>query len=351
MITIEKYLVAAREQHATDLHLIVGMSPKCRINGILVDLETDKILQEDTDAFVKLILPRIYKSVLQKTGEVDFSYARSENDRYRVHIFRQRGFYSIIIHLIAQVIPEFSTLGLPKEILSHLENKRGLILVSGPSGSGKTTTITSFINQINQNQKKHIITIENPIEYVHQHKLSIINQREVNIDTRSYSKALYAALHEDADVIIVNNLNDADTIDSILTAVETGHLVIAIISQIGVVNTIQYMIHKFLPYQQVEIQERLANAIEAVLSQQLLLGIDEKKIEVAYEYLFNTPEVFNSIREGKIHALLSVMQMNKASGMQLMDDSIYELYLERRIEKEVALQYAIDKHTLKKKME
>lgn len=351
MITVEKYLADARTQCATDLHLTVGMPPRCRVNGILIDLETDIIRQEDTDAFVKLILPRIYKSVLQKTGEVEFAYAVSQHDRYRVHIFRQRGFYGLVIHFITNEIPEFTTLGLPDKILSHLEYKRGLILVTGPNASGKTTTVASLVDQINRNQRKHIVTIESPIEYIHEHKLSIVNQREVNIDTRSYTKALYSAQQEDVDVIAAGNLLDMDAINAVLSAVETGHLVIGVIPRIGVVGAIQSILNQFLPHQQMVIQERLASALEAVVSQQLLPDIDGNKMELVYEYLFSTPDVYNCIREGKIPSCLSIMQANKAAGMQTMDDMIYECYRNRRVDKKIALQYAIDRNTLKKKME
>lgn len=276
-MTIDDLLIRARKMGASDVHVTVGIPPKCRVNGELVTLMEGRILPADSKALVEQMIPGRLVERFNREGEVDFSYAIKGVGRFRVNIFKQRGTMSFVIRLVNTEIPSPESLGLPQSVLELVKKKRGLILVTGPTGSGKSTTLASLIHIINQTQNKHIITLEDPIEYLHSHEKSIVNQREVGIDTQSYAGALRAALREDPDIILVGEMRDLDTIATAVTAAETGHLVLSTLHTIGAVPTIERIIDVFPMNQQAQIRLQLATLLEAIISQQLLPTADRQR--------------------------------------------------------------------------
>ena len=345
-MTIDDLLTKARKMGASDVHVTVGSPPKCRVNGELTNLMEDRILPPDSKALVEQMIPGRLVERFNREGEVDFSYAIKGVGRFRVNIFKQRGTMSFVIRLVNTEIPTPETLGLPKSVLDLVSKKRGLILVTGPTGSGKSTTLASMINVINQTQNKHIITLEDPIEYLHSHARSIVNQREVGIDTKSYAGALRAALREDPDIILVGEMRDLDTIATAVTAAETGHLVLSTLHTIGAVPTIERIIDVFPTHQQAQVRLQLATLLEAIISQQLLPTADRTGRVAAFEIMYANSAVRNLIREAKPHQITSIIQTSRQSGMITMDDAIYELFQAHQISAEDAMEFAQDKSNL-----
>lgn len=350
MVTIEELLAIAKERGASDLHVTVGIPPKIRINGELEDLEYNKFLPADTLALITPMLTDHFKAILEENGEVDFSYSIPKLGRYRVNIFKQRGSYALVIRLVGLTIPTPDMLGIPESVVELIHKKRGLVLVTGPTGSGKSTTLASLIDQINTNFNTHVITLEDPIEYLHNHKKAVVNQREIGLDTHSYSNALRAALREDPDVILVGEMRDLDTISIAITAAETGHLVFSTLHTIGAAATIDRVIDVFPPHQQQQIRIQLASVLESVISQQLIPTSDGKGRVAAYEVMHANSAIRNLIREAKSHQITSIIQTNKKLGMQTMDDAIYDLYLRRKIDGEKAINFAQDPTALERKL-
>ena len=335
---------------ASDLHVSVGIPPRCRINGELITLNADRIMPADAKALVEEMIPSRQIERFNRDGEVDFSYAVQGVGRFRVNVFKQRGTMSFVIRLVNTEIPAPEQLGLSDPVVDLSMKKRGLILVTGPTGSGKSTTLASLINIINKKYKRHIITLEDPIEYLHSHAESIVNQREIGIDTQSYAAALRAALREDPDVILVGEMRDLDTISTAVTAAETGHLVFSTLHTIGAVSTIDRIIDVFPTHQQAQIRLQLAMLLEAIISQQLLPTADKKGRVAAFEIMFANSAIRNLIREGKSHQISSIIQTSKQSGMIAMDDALLELYLKRKITKEDALTFAQDRSSLSRRL-
>lgn len=350
MVTIDELLKLSKERGASDLHVTVGIPPKIRVNGILVDLEYEKITPSDVEGLVEPLFTKRTRDEFEKEGEVDFAYAIQGLGRYRVNVFRQRGSYAIVIRLVGTVIPSAQELGLPPSVINLTEKKRGLVLVTGPTGSGKSTTLASLIDLINSNHNTHIITLEDPIEYLHNHKRAVVNQREIGLDTMSSAKALRSALREDPDVILVGEMRDLDTISIAITAAETGHLVFSTLHTTGAANTIDRIIDVFPPHQQQQIRIQLASVLESIISQQLIPTQDNAGRVAAFEVLHGTASIRNLIREAKTHQIDSTIQTNKKLGMQTMDDAIYDLYLRRKIDAEHALQFAQDVSSLERKL-
>lgn len=348
--TIEQLLIAARDNSASDLHVTVGTPPKIRRNGKLVSMSLPDVMPEDVERLLKGMLREPYTRILKENGEVDFSLDMERVGRVRVNVLKQKGNYAFVGRLINDTPPSPAEIGLPDTLVNLTKKKRGLVLVTGPTGSGKSTTLASLINEINVNQRAHIITLEDPIEYVHTHKQSIVNQREIGTDTLSYTAALRAALREDPDVILVGEMRDLDTIATAITAAETGHLVFSTLHTIGAAKTIDRVIDVFPPHQQQQIRIQLAAVIEAVVSQQLLPLQDGKGRVAAFEIMHANTAVRNLIREGKTHQIESIMQTGRKQGMQTMDDAIYELYLKRKIDSDTALDFAVDPYILEKKL-
>ena len=349
-MTIDDLLIRARKMGASDVHVTVGIPPKCRVNGELVTLMEGRILPADSKALVEQMIPGRLVERFNCEGEVDFSYAIKGVGRFRVNIFKQRGTMSFVIRLVNTEIPSPESLGLPQSVLELVKKKRGLILVTGPTGSGKSTTLASLIHIINQTQNKHIITLEDPIEYLHSHEKSIVNQREVGIDTQSYAGALRAALREDPDIILVGEMRDLDTIATAVTAAETGHLVLSTLHTIGAVPTNERIIDVFPMNQQEQIPFQLATLLEAIISQQLLPTADRKGRVAAFEIMYANSAVRNLIREAKSHQIPSIIQTNKQSGMMMMDDALYELYRTHQITAEDAMTFAQDPSNLARRI-
>lgn len=350
MVTIDELLNVAKEKKASDLHISVGIPPKVRVHGELIDLDYPKLLPDDIERLVQPLFTERTKETFEKEGEVDFAYAVQGAGRFRVNIFRQRGSYALVMRLVGTTIPYAELLGIPKSVVALTEKKRGLVLVTGPTGSGKSTTLASLIDIINTNYTSHIITLEDPIEYLHNHKKSVVNQREVGLDTSSFSHALRSALREDPDVILVGEMRDLDTISIAITAAETGHLVFSTLHTTGAANTIDRVIDVFPPYQQQQIRIQLASVLEAIISQQLIATRDNDGRVAAFEVLHAIPSIRNMIREAKTHHIDTVLQTNKKLGMQTMDDAICELYQNNKIDAKHALQYAQDPAYLERKL-
>ncbi len=349
-ITMTNLLQVAREVGASDVHITVGLPPQMRLNGTLENIIPHVLTPQDTQALILPLMNDRQIAMLKKDGEADFSHSVEGLGRFRVNAFRQKGSFAAVLRLINTVIPNPEKLGLPWSVLELAKKKRGMVLVTGPTGSGKSTTLAALINMINEERKEHIITMEDPIEYLHQHKNSIVNQREIGFDTLSFSNALRAALREDPDVILVGEMRDLDTISSALTAAETGHLVFSTLHTIGAAATIDRVIDVFPPHQQQQIRIQLAAVLEAVISQQLLPTSDGKGRVAAYEVMLTTPAIEAMIRDGKSHQIASTIQTSKKAGMQTMDDAIYDLYQQLKITPDVAMEFAQEPELLKRKL-
>ncbi len=349
-INIEEILRKAKTAGASDVHITVGIPPKMRVNGNLITMDYERCLPADTLDAAHQMMNTLQKQKFEDHGEYDMSFSIPELGRYRVNAFRQRGSVAIALRLVDTVVPSAEVLGVPPSVIGLYKRKRGLVLVTGPTGSGKSTTLAAIIDKINNNRDCHVITLEDPIEYLHQHKLSMVNQREIGLDTESYANALRAALREDPDVILVGEMRDFETISVAITAAETGHLVLSTLHTIGAASTVDRVIDVFPPHQQQQIRVQLANVLESVVSQQLLPLADESGRVAAFEVLHTNSAVRNLIREGKSHQIPSVMQTNRKLGMVTMDDAIMKLFFEGKISKTMAVQFAQDPEGMENKL-
>lgn len=331
------------EQNASDIHLTVGLPPTLRLHGQLTPLDLPILREADTKELIGQLLEGkpILMEKFREKGEVDFSYALQDIGRFRVNVYKQRGSWASALRLVGVDIPRMEDLGLPRKILESLsDNTRGLILVTGPTGSGKSTTLATMVDYMNQKRREHILTLEDPIEYLHKHKNSMVNQREIGFDTNSYANALRAALREDPDVILVGEMRDQETISTAITAAETGHLVLSTLHTIGAAQTIDRIIDVFPPHQQQQIRVQLSNILKGVVSQQLLPRCDIKGRCVALEIMLGNAAIANLIREEKTHQIYSQIQTGTLTGMVTMDASIVKHYKEGRISLETASHYA-----------
>ncbi|NMA85866.1 MAG: type IV pilus twitching motility protein PilT [Tissierellia bacterium] len=338
----------AIENRASDIHFTVGVPPILRIDGALNYFNEEKLNSEDIKKIVREILDREQFNELESKGEIDTSYSRPGVSRFRVNIYKQRGSYAIALRIIPFRIPTMQELGLPKvaEDLSRLP--RGLILVTGPTGSGKSTTLASMINLINEERNCHILTLEDPIEYLHKHNRSMVNQREIGTDSNSFANALRAALRQDPDVILVGEMRDLETISIALTAAETGHLVLSTLHTVGAAKTIDRVVDVFPPYQQQQIRVQLASVLQAIISQQLLPKSNDKGRIAVFETMVATPAIRNLIREEKIHQIDTVIQTSRKQGMKTMDQALIELFQNGLISKEIVLSQAASQDIVKK---
>ncbi|SCY08755.1 MULTISPECIES: type IV pilus twitching motility protein PilT [unclassified Butyrivibrio] len=351
MSMIEDILKEAKEKGASDVHVTVGLPPKMRLNGKLIAMENfPKLLPPDTLAIAEEIMTEKQLEKLEENGQHDMSFSIRGVGRYRLNVFKQRGSVALAFRVVATEIPSAESLGIPDGVSELYLKKRGLVLVTGPTGSGKSTTLASIIDKINNNREAHVITLEDPIEFTYQHRMSIVNQREIGTDSNSYANALRAALREDPDVILVGEMRDLETISTAITAAETGHLVLSTVHTIGASNTVDRLIDVFPSHQQQQIRIQLASVLEAIVSQQLIPANDGSSRVAAFEVLHVNSAVRNLIREGKSHQLLTVMQTNRKQGMISMDDAIIELYRSQKISREMAVQFAQDPDTMQMKM-
>lgn len=341
-MNIFKLLEIGVELGASDIHITVDSPPIARVKGSFIKLREENLSKEDTFQMAKEITgPKKFK-ILEEHGEVDLSVSIESGDRFRVNAYKQRGNYAIAIRTITSQIPSFKTLGLPNVVASFAEKHKGLVLVTGPTGSGKSTTLASLIDIINSTQERHIITLEDPIEYVHHHKKGIVNQREIGNDTDSFNAALRAALRQDPDVILVGEMRDPETVSIALTAAETGHLVFSTLHTVGSAKTIDRIVDMFPAEQQQQIRTQLSTVCEGVISQQLIKTTDGRNRVVALEVMVTTPAIRNLIRENKTYQIQNIIQTSSKIGMQSMDQELVNLFRQGKISKESVLSRCTD---------
>jgi len=331
-LDIQEILVKAQELGASDVHISVGIPPVFRIDGSLYVQDNWEVISPKTSfKIAQSIADGEQWEILQKKGQVDLAYSISGVGRFRVNIFKQRNSIGIAIRTIGRRIKSLDELGLPPVVASFSKFNSGLVLVTGPTGSGKTTTLAALIDLINSTRSCHIVTLEDPIEYLHVHKKSIVNQREVGTDTQNFSEGLRAALRQDPDVILVGEMRDLETISTAITAAETGHLVLATLHTRGAPQTVDRIIDVFPTHQQQQIRIQLADTLQAVLTQILLPRKDGKGRIVATEILIANHAVRNLIRDGKTHQLYTVMQSSRKLGMHTLESDLQRLLTEGRV--------------------
>ena len=341
-MNIFKLLEIGVELGASDIHITVDSPPIARVKGSFIKLREENLSKEDTFQMAKEITgPKKFK-ILEEHGEVDLSVSIKIGDRFRVNAYKQKGNYAIAIRTITSQIPTFKTLGLPDVVSSFAEKHKGLVLVTGPTGSGKSTTLASLIDIINSTQERHIITLEDPIEYVHHHKKGIVNQREIGNDTDSFNAALRAALRQDPDVILVGEMRDPETVSIALTAAETGHLVFSTLHTVGSSKTIDRIVDMFPAEQQQQVRTQLSTVCEGVISQQLIKTIDGRNRVAALEVMVTTPAIRNLIRENKTYQIQNIIQTSSKIGMQSMDQELVNLFRQGKISKESVLSRCTD---------
>ena len=336
-IHIDRVLETCIKQGASDIHFVTDRPPVLRLHGLLRSLDTKILDADDTVALMKSITPERNQQELQEEGTTDFGFSFGDGGRFRVAIFRQRGQLSLVLRLIPSGLLSFEEIGLPKIVRALCRRPQGLFLVTGPTGCGKTTTLATMLNHINENLDRHIVTVEDPIEYYHTHKKSIVNQREVGVDVPSFSEALRRVLRQDPDVILVGELRDLETMESAVRAAETGHLVFSTVHTTGAQGTITRIIDQFPPNQQEQMRVQISSNLIAVLSQQLCRRRGGKGRVAAYEFMVATPAIANLIRENKTYRIDSAIQTGKKFNMQLLDDHLWELYEKKLIDKQEML--------------
>ncbi|MFV0441780.1 MAG: type IV pilus twitching motility protein PilT [Lachnospirales bacterium] len=343
-------LEKVREYKASDAHITVNAPPILRINGALKLAGKEKLTSEDTLSLVKEIIDNKQLQKLEELGEFDCAYENEGVGRFRVNIYRRMGGYAIAMRAINTEVPELKALGLPDVIEDLCKKRRGLVLITGPTGSGKSTTLASMIDYINCSRSEHIITIEDPVEYIHKHKKSIIDQREIGSDSKSFANALRASLREDPDIILVGEMRDLETISTAITAAETGHLVLGTLHTIGAAKTIDRIIDVFEPHQQPQVRTQLASVLEAVVSQQLLPRASGNGRVGAFEIMLTSTAVKSLVRESKTHQIQNVIQTSAEIGMISMDNYLKNIYNKNLITIEDAMKYAVNPDALMKEL-
>jgi twitching motility protein PilT len=341
--TFDQLLIAAFELKASDVHVTVGVPPIMRINGDLKKYGRESLKPADTEAMAKAIIPPHLWKVFQEKGQLDFSYGIPGVSRFRVNTYFQRSCISIAFRIVPTSIPSIESLDLPEVLKTIVEKPQGLVLVTGPTGSGKSTTLASMIDYLNRTAKKHVITLEDPIEYLHKHQSCIIDQREIGFDTQSFADGLRASLRQDPDVILVGEMRDLETIHTAITAAETGHLVLATLHTSSAPTTIDRIIDVFPPEQQRQIRIQLASVLVAIISQRLFPTVDKNGRVVATEILINNPAVANLIRSEKIHQIVNIMQTSRAQGMHTLETDIKRLLNIGKISQEIVHSYLWEK--------
>lgn len=346
---IDDILREGIKREASDVHIVCVLPPIVRVNGKLEQLEEFGDITPDISENILLeILEDSQKERLSNDLALDFSHTMPNEGRFRCNYFYQRGTLAGVFRLISKDIPSIEDLGLPEQIKEFATYPRGLVLVTGPTGSGKSTTLAAIINIINKNRRENIITIEDPIEYLFKHDRSIISQREVLADARSFNSALRSVLREDPDIIMVGEMRDLETVSSALTAAETGHLVFSTLHTQDAPQTIDRIIDIFPTHQQKQIRTQLASTLKAVLVQQLLPNRDENGREVATELMFVNPAISNMIREGKVHQIYTAIQAGGKRGMMTMDRSLADLYRQSKITRELCIEKAHSREELER---
>lgn len=344
MITeFDELVEKAKEVNASDIHIGVGQAPCLRIDGRITPLGEEKYgPREMLDVLNKMLTGEQAKE-LKEVGELDMPYSIPGVARLRINVYRQRGTYAVAARLLNPSIPKPYDLGIPDSVVKCCDKRRGLILFTGPTGSGKSTSLASLIDYINSKYPYHIITFEDPVEYLHRHKKCIVHQREIGTDTHSYAAALRGALREDPDVILVGEMRDLDTISLACTAAETGHLVFSTLHTVSAVDTVNRIIDVFPPHQQQQIRTQLADILECVVAEQLLPKIEGKGRVGVFEVMLGNNAIRNYIREGKTFQITSTMQTSRAQGMITMDEALQQLYNSGQISRDTAIRFAKDK--------
>ncbi len=349
MIGLEDLLKAAAKSGASDLHITVGLPPMLRVTGKLSPIDELKSLTaDDTERLVMSMISEDNKQVFEDEGHVDFSLGIPGIGRFRVNAYKQRGTCGAAIRVIPFDVPNLRDLGLPQSIEAFVDKPRGFVVVTGPTGSGKSTTLAALVELINSKRNCHVMTIEDPIEYLHKHKKAIVNQREIGEDAKSFPSALRAALREDPDVILVGEMRDLETMATAITAAETGHLVLATLHTGDAVQTIDRIIDVYPEYQQRQVRVQLAGTLEAVIAQQLIPRKDKSGRVPAVEIMVGTPAVKSLIREGKTHQLRSLIQTGARFGMQTMEQSLRSWVEQGVVSEEDALAVAVDADDLRR---
>ena len=326
MIEMSDLLNLVVEEGASDLHIEVGVPPVLRINGAMAPLDTDTLAAEDTERLVKSVASDTHLQKIREEGGVDFGFAFEDKARFRVACFKQKGCLGMVMRQIPNDLMSLEQIGLPPSIKDLLFRPRGLILVTGPTGSGKSTTLASMMNIINEERDVHIITVEDPVEFYHQHKKSVVIQREVGVDVPSFEEALRRALRQDPDVILVGEMRDLETMEAAVTAAETGHLVFATLHTTGAARTVDRIVDAFPTDQQEQIRTQLASSLLAVISQVLLPRIDKPGRVAAFEVMISTPSIQALIRDNKTFRVTSDIQTGAKYGMNTLDSHLLELY-------------------------
>ncbi|MFH0795973.1 MAG: type IV pilus twitching motility protein PilT [Candidatus Omnitrophota bacterium] len=349
-VPLDELLEKIVKEDASDLHIHTNRPPVMRLHGSLVDMNKVPLTSEDTVGYMKAITSHEHQEELAKVGSTDFGFAFKNLARFRVAAYRQRGEIAISMRLIPYKFLTFEQLGLETKIIELLDRPRGLFLITGPTGSGKTTTMATMLNFINENLDRHIITIEDPIEYYHQHKKSLVSQRELGVDLPDFSEGLRRGLRQDPDVFLVGEMRDTETIRAAITAAETGHLVFATLHTTGAARTVDRIVESFSIEEQEQIRVMLSVSILAVVSQQLLPRIDKKGRIAVYEIMVATSAIANLIREKKTYRIVSEIQTGMKYGMKTMDQSLLEAYQRGIIDKKTALDGSYDMEQLEKRL-
>jgi twitching motility protein PilT len=350
-LLIDKLLQTVCTQKASDLHLTVGSQPVIRLHGHMRPLATKILEAPDTVALMKSITPERCQQELQEVGGTDFGFAFGDMARFRVAVFKQRGNIGLVLRRIPNEFLTFEQLGLPAVIGDLIQLPRGLILVTGPTGSGKTTSLASMVNWINNNMDRHIITIEDPIEYYHKHKKSVVTQREVNVDVPNFAEAIRRALRQDPDVILVGELRDLETMDAAITAAETGHLVFGTLHTTGAAKTIDRIVNAFPTTQQEQIRIQLSTVLQAVISQLLLPRCDKPGRVAIFEIMINTPSIAALIRDNKTFRIQSDIQTGAKYGMVTLDGFLVEKWQQGFISREEVITKSQDPTTVMQKLQ
>lgn len=343
MSKIHEIIEFARKNNYSDIHLTADLPPVFRKNGEIIISEID-IKDETVEEIIISMLDEAQIESVSKKRDIDFCYVLDSGERQRVNIYHQNGKLCSAIRILNDIMPTFETLSLPPVIQKLATEPRGLILVTGPTGSGKSTTLAAMIDYINRTRKGHILTVEDPIEYLHKHKNSIVHQREVGKDVESFEVALRSALREDPDVILVGEMRDLETISAAITAAETGHLVLSTLHTIGAANTVDRIIDVFPPHSQSQVRTQLASVLRGVITQQLLPLEDGSSRVAAFEIMTGTDSVLNLIRENKCHQISSVLQTGAKDGMCSLNASLAKLVNQNLVSLDEALKKASDKN-------
>lgn len=339
------------EKHASDAFFVAGMPPAYKLDGVLCRHTETRLMPADTAAIVAEIYNMAQNrpmARLERTGEDDFAFSVPGMSRFRANVYRQRGSLAAVVRIITFDLPDPGTLHIPDEVMALADLAHGLMLVTGPAGSGKTTTLACLIDRINSTREGHIVTLEDPIEYLHHHKKSIVSQREIGVDTEGYVPALRAALRQAPDVILLGEMRDYETIRTAMTAAETGHLVISTLHTTGAANAIDRIVDAFPPAQQAQVRIQLSMVLRAVVSQQLVQG--DHRVEPAFEIMRVNPAVSNLIRDAKQHQLGAVLQSSAAEGMRTMDGDLLRLFRAGVITAENALHCSMDREQMTKRL-